>query len=70
MHHEAFLFKRSKKGLKKTKIRIKKKDALQIELKSFIDCVRNKKKPIVSGAEGRQALGVALDILDKINSNI
>ncbi|MCK4852160.1 MAG: gfo/Idh/MocA family oxidoreductase, partial [Candidatus Omnitrophica bacterium] len=69
MHHESFLFKRSDKGLEKTKLRIRKKDALKIELKSFIDCVRTGKKPLVSGIEGRQALSVALDILDKINSN-
>ena len=70
MHHESFLFQRSDKGLEKTKIRIRKKDALKVELKSFIDCARNKKKPLVSGIEGRQALSVALDILDKINQKV
>lgn len=69
MHHEAFLFVRSDEGLEKNKIRIRKKDALKVELKSFIDCVRTRKKPIVSGVEGREALCVALDILDKINTN-
>jgi len=68
-HQEAFLFKRGKKGIEKTRIRIKKKEPLKVELKSFIDCVKKGKKPIVSGLEGRQALNVALDILDKINSN-
>lgn len=68
MHHEAFLYKRTGDGFTREKVKIRKKDALKVELKSFIDCVRNKKKPIVSGFEGRQALRVALDILDKINA--
>jgi len=68
MHHEAFLYKKSDKGLEKSKVRFRKKDALKVELNSFIDCVRNNKRPVVSGIEGRQALSVALDILDKINS--
>jgi len=68
MHKEAFLYEKSAKGLEKTKIRIRKKDSLKVELKSFIDCVRNRKRPIVSGVEGREALSVALAILDKINS--
>jgi predicted dehydrogenase len=68
MHQEAFLFQKSEKKLNKEKIRIKKKDPLKVELRSFIDCVRNNKKPVVSGEEGRQALRVALDILKKINS--
>ena len=69
MHQEAFLFSKSGKKLSKQKIRIRKKDALKVELKSFVDCVRNRKKPLVSGQEGRQALLVALNILEKMNSN-
>lgn len=69
MHQEAFFFRKSQKKLIKEKIKIRKKEALKVELKSFIDCVRNNKKPVVSGQEGRQALRVALNILEKINSN-
>ena len=36
------------------------------ELKSFIECVRTGRKPIVSGVEGRRALQVALEIIEKI----
>lgn len=67
MHREAFQFRKSDNYLIKKKIRIRKRDALKVELKSFIDCAKNKKKPLISGIEGRQALGVALDILDKIH---
>ena len=69
MHQEASIFNQSDKKLSKEKIRIRKNNPLKVELKSFIDCVRKKTKPVVSGVEGRQALLVALDILDKINSN-
>ena len=69
LHQEAFLFHGSDKKLEKNKIRIRKKEPLKVELKSFIGCVRNKKKPVVSGQEGKEALQVALDILEKINSN-
>lgn len=69
LHQEAQLFHNSKKGPEKMKIKIKKKEPLKVELKSFIDCIKNNKKPVVSGREGKQALSVALDILEKINSN-
>ncbi|MGD2278523.1 MAG: Gfo/Idh/MocA family oxidoreductase [Candidatus Omnitrophota bacterium] len=69
LHQEAQLFQNSPKGIEKYKIRIKKKEPLKVELKSFISCVKNREKPVISGHEGRQALRVALDILEKINSN-
>lgn len=68
MHQEAFKYHNSDDKLEKEKIKIRKKDALKVELKSFIGCVQKKQRPIVSGIEGRQALRVALDILDKINN--
>ena len=67
MHREAFRYEQLDNKLKKSKIRIKKQDALSVELESFINCIKTEKKPLVSGIEGRQALRVALDILDKIH---
>jgi len=69
MHQEAFLYRQDKETPSKEKVRIRKKDALKVELKSFIDCVRTGKRPVVSGQEGRDALEVALKILEKINNN-
>ncbi|KJJ85261.1 oxidoreductase domain-containing protein [Candidatus Omnitrophus magneticus] len=69
MNKEAVLFEKTNNVLGKKQLVIEKKDALEIELLSFIDCVRNNKKPIVSGVEGREALCVALAILEKIKSN-
>ena len=62
----AAIFKKTDDKIIKEKIPIKKKEPLKKELKSFVECVRTGKKPIVSGIEGRRALQVALEILEKI----
>jgi len=63
---EAAVFKKTGERIVKEKIKIRKKDPLKKELKSFIECVKTGKKPVVSGIEGRRALQVALAIVDKI----
>ncbi len=45
---------------------VKKINALKYELESFIDCVQNNKRPIVSGEDGFRALEVAQMIMNKI----
>ena len=45
-------------------------DALEDELASFIEAVRARKTPVVSGYAGRRALQVALNIMDQINTAI
>jgi len=44
------------------------KDALTMELESFIDCIVNDKKPIVDGAAGTRALDIALKIIGQIQT--
>jgi predicted dehydrogenase len=63
---DAAIFRKTGDRILKEKIKIKKKEPLKKELKSFIECVRTGKKPIVSGVEGRRALQVALEIIEKI----
>ncbi len=46
-----------------------KADALEAELGSFVDAVRTRNVPLVSGHDGRNALGVALDIMDQIEAS-
>ena len=41
-------------------------DALKMELQNFIDSVKGKATPIVSGREGRDALNIAIQIHNKI----
>ncbi|MDD5422630.1 MAG: Gfo/Idh/MocA family oxidoreductase [Candidatus Omnitrophota bacterium] len=63
---DAAIFKKTDDRIIKEKIKIKKKEALKRELKSFIECVRTGKRPKVSGVEGKRALQVALQITEKI----
>lgn len=44
-------------------------DALDEELKSFIDAVRNRTRPSVTGQMGRDALKAALDVMSQIQKN-
>jgi len=43
-----------------------KDEPLRIEVESFLEAVRDRTQPLVSGEEGLRALDVALAILDKI----
>jgi predicted dehydrogenase len=45
------------------------KDALQDELETFLDCVRNKKKPPVSADSGVAAIRLATMVVDSIKSH-
>ena len=51
-------------------IEIPKNDPLELEIKSFVERVRDRKQPLVSGLDGRMALEVALRITDQIQRNI
>ena len=45
---------------------VAKDEPLRLEVESFLEAVRNRTRPIVSGEDGLRALEVALAILDKI----
>ncbi len=45
---------------------VPKNEPLKLELMHFIDCIRQGKKPIVSGEQGRDALEIALQIVDQV----
>jgi predicted dehydrogenase len=45
-------------------------DALEDELKEFVQTVRNRSEPQVDGRVGRDALRIALDVMGQINSKI
>ncbi len=44
-------------------------DVLELELREFIENVRLRRKPTVSGREGRRALEIALDVIQQIKEN-
>ena len=48
---------------------VAKDEPLHLEVESFLEAVRNRARPLVSGAEGLRALDVALAILAKIEAH-
>jgi predicted dehydrogenase len=48
-------------------IPVKKTDLLETEIRSFLQSVRDRKRPRVSGTDGRRALELALRIVRKID---
>ncbi len=63
---EALIYRRVKNKIISKKIDIKKEAPLTKELSAFIDCIINKKRPLVSGIEAYNALETAHKILKKI----
>lgn len=50
----------------KEDIPIDKAEPLRVELESFVECVRARKRPLVSGEDGRDALKVASQIVERL----
>jgi predicted dehydrogenase len=50
----------------KEEIPIDKAEPLRVELESFIECVQTRRRPLVSGEDGRDALKVASQIMEKL----
>ncbi len=59
---EAFCYKKEKTSIVKTPIPIEKDEPIKKEIESFVVCVRNNKKPVVSGQEAYEALKLATKI--------
>ncbi len=59
---EAFIYRKDGTNITRSALPIEKEEPLKRELAHFIECVREDKKPIVSGIEGRDALKTALAI--------
>jgi predicted dehydrogenase len=47
--------------------KLRKSEPLRLELEHFMGCVREGTKPLVSGEHGRNAVEVALEIIDRLN---
>ena len=43
-------------------------DALKSEIESFLDCIRNDRRPIVSGEDGLRALETAIRITEQVHA--
>lgn len=51
-------------------VTVEKKEPLRAELESFIDCVRSRKQPLVSGEDGLEALELAYRVGEKIEESL
>jgi hypothetical protein len=47
-----------------------KSDAMLVQLGAFADAVLNRQAPVVSGAEGKRALEVALEVCGQMNTGL
>jgi len=56
-------------GILAEDIEITKNDPLKMEIQSFVERVRDRKQPVVSGVDGRKALEIALRITEQIQRN-
>ncbi|MBA2123575.1 hypothetical protein B9J78_01325 [bacterium Unc6] len=65
----AVLYKKVNNQILKKDIPIQKEQPLQKEIVSFINCVRNKTQPVVSGKEGFEAVKLAFKIIRNIRRN-
>src|SRR5262245_32626124 len=45
-------------------------DALKSEIESFLDCIRNDRRPIVSAEDGLRALETAIRITEQVHANL
>ena len=50
-------------------LQVSREEPLRLELMSFLECVRNRTQPLVSGEDGLRALELAFDILAFIRKN-
>lgn len=62
----ACVYKKNGAQITREGLPIEKEQPLQKELQSFVDCVREGKEPLVSGAVAREAVAVALKIQNQI----
>jgi predicted dehydrogenase len=66
---EAFIYTKTPAGITKEPLPIEKEEPLKKELSSFLDCVIERRTPIVTGEIARDALAVALQIQKQIWKN-
>ncbi|MBF0533216.1 MAG: Gfo/Idh/MocA family oxidoreductase [Candidatus Omnitrophica bacterium] len=67
---EAFIYKRHARQILKHALPIEQHEPLKKENEHFIACVRDHKRPLIAGEEGREALKVALEITQQIRLRI
>lgn len=62
----AVIYRNNANRITGQRINIKKEEPLKKELDAFINCVRTRERPLVSGEEGKEAIRIALQIVNAI----
>lgn len=60
------IYRKVKSQITREDITVQKDEPLKLEIASFVECVRARKSPVVSGAHAADALDVAMKITDQI----
>lgn len=55
--------------IRSRRLEVEKYEPLRAQIESFLECVREKKKPLVSGEDGRRALALALTVVRRIEEH-
>ena len=58
------------KNIEPLQITVEKKEPLRAELESFVECVRERKRPIVAGEDGRDAVALAIRVAAAIEESL
>ena len=58
------------RNIEPLQINVEKKEPLRAELESFLECVRERKRPIVAGEDGRDAVALALRVAEAIDASL
>jgi predicted dehydrogenase len=66
LDQSAVVCRKEEGGIAVENVSVEKEEPLKLEIEHFIDCVLNKKPPLVSGISAREALGIALQISEII----
>lgn len=67
-NQEGQIYWKENGSIKRDQVPVVKDEPLKLELASFIDSVKNRSSPKVSGEQGKQALDIAVAIIEQIRS--
>ena len=68
MNQAGQLCRKNPAGIETTEVPIEKGEPLALELSAFVDCVREKGRPIVSGGHAAKALSLAVDVCEHVRN--
>jgi predicted dehydrogenase len=68
-NQEGMIYRTEGSRIVRERMPLEKDEPLKLEIKSFLECVRVSRKPVVPGEQGRQALRVASEITRLLQEN-